>query len=52
MLKLTTDKYETSRGLSATADLLVTITITNSLQCCRKLTHIGDTALDRADSDL
>jgi len=28
MLKLTTDKHEASRGLSATAELLVTLTMT------------------------
>ena len=36
MLKLTTDKYEASRGLSATAELLVICLLMND-DMCQKL---------------
>jgi len=40
MLKLTTDKHEASRGLSATAELLVTIDLVVDLSAAGFTQHV------------
>ena len=43
MLKLTTDKHEASRGLSATAELLVWLDQWSGPKCTGDETHDSDT---------